>query len=70
MPKASKSTKTSKKNEWPTITVTKKTNELLQKIHAHVNKDKKPEEHMIEFDVLDNALRCYADKLGVQSSED
>ena len=52
--------------DWPTITVTKETNELLQKIHAHVNKGKKPEEHMIEFDVLDNALRCYADKLGVQ----
>ena len=53
------------KREIPTIDITQKTNELLEKVMNQLNEQKEPESWILRSDILGIALEDYAKKLGM-----
>ena len=54
------------KTEIPTVDITKKTDELLERIMNQLNEMKKPEEWILKSDIIDIALEEYVKKFGIR----
>ena len=53
------------KREIPTIDITQKTNELLEKIKSSLNENKEPENWLLESDIIKVVLEEYSKKLRI-----